>query len=52
MSSLNKTTKNVAWNTFGSIFYLACQWLTTVAVVRLSGDYEYAGFLSPCYVYR
>lgn len=46
MSSLNKTTKNVAWNTFGSIFYLACQWLTTVAVVRLSGDYEYAGFLS------
>ena len=46
MSHLTNTTKNVAWNTFGSLFYLACQWLTTVVVVRLSGDYEYAGFLS------
>lgn len=38
--------KNITWNTVGSIAYLACQWLTTVAVVRLSSDFNYAGDLS------
>lgn len=38
--------KNITWNTVGSIAYLACQWLTTVAVVRLSSDFTYAGDLS------
>lgn len=41
--------KNVAWNTFGSIFYLACQWLLSVAVVRFSSEadsYVNAGVLS------
>ncbi len=41
--------KNVAWNTFGSIFYLACQWLLSVAVVRFSPEadsYVNAGVLS------
>ncbi len=28
---------SVMWNTCGSTFYLACQWLMTVLVVRLSG---------------
>lgn len=42
----SNTSKNVLWNTFGSISYLACQWLLTVAVVRISSNYEYAGYLS------
>lgn len=42
----SNTSKNVLWNTFGSIAYLACQWLLTVAVVRISSNYEYAGYLS------
>lgn len=37
--------KNLAWNTFGSIFYSACQWLITIIVVHVS-TYETAGFLS------
>ncbi len=39
-------SKNVAWNMIGSIFYLACQWLVGVAVVRFSDNYENAGTLS------
>lgn len=42
----SSTSNNVIWNTIGSIVYLACQWLTTVAVVRISSNYEYAGYLS------
>ncbi len=37
--------KNVIWNTVGSIFYCACQWLITIIVVRVS-TYEDAGYLS------
>lgn len=39
------------WNTVGSIFYLGCQWLLSVAVVRLSPSdtaYSAAGVLSLC----
>ena len=27
---------NMLWNSAGSMTYLACQWLTTIVVVRLS----------------
>lgn len=37
--------QSVIWNSFGSIFYLGCQWLITVLVVRLSGV-EASGILS------
>ena len=37
--------KNIAWNTFGSIFYCVCQWLITVLVVWLD-SYSAAGNLS------
>lgn len=37
--------KNVIWNTVGSIFYCACQWLITVLVVRLD-SFETSGYLS------
>lgn len=37
--------KNIIWNTVGSIFYCACQWLITIVVVHLS-SYEAAGYLS------
>lgn len=36
------TLANIFYNSFGSIFYYGCQWLTTILVVRLSG-YEDAG---------
>lgn len=35
----------VLLNTFGSVFYCACQWLITIIVVRIS-SYENAGYLS------
>ena len=38
--------QNMLWNSFGSITYLACQWLITILVVRLSSGYEAAGTLS------
>ena len=34
------------WNSAGSITYLACQWLVTVLIVRLSNGYDAAGLLS------
>ncbi len=37
--------KNIAWNTFGSVMYSACQWLITILVVHIS-SYEAAGYLS------
>lgn len=37
--------KNIFWNTFGSIFYSACQWLITVIVYHVA-DLGSAGFLS------
>ena len=42
----NAIQKNIIWNTVGSLFYLMCQWLTTVAVVRFSDGYADAGVLS------
>lgn len=36
---------SVMWNSAGSIFYLGCQWLLTVLVVKLSG-LDSAGMLS------
>lgn len=37
---------NMLWNSFGSMFYLGCQWLITVLVVRLSSGFDHAGILS------
>lgn len=37
---------NMIWNSFGSLFYLGCQWLITVLVVRLSTGFDDAGLLS------
>ena len=38
--------RNMLWNSLGSLFYLGCQWLTTVLVVRLSSGFNAAGALS------
>lgn len=53
MSALRKKTypplsmrENMLWNSAGSITYLACQWLVTVLIVRLSDGYNAAGLLS------
>ncbi|MDD6551346.1 MAG: hypothetical protein PUF16_06150 [Lachnospiraceae bacterium] len=37
--------KDIAWNTFGNIFYGFCTWVITIIVVRL-GSFEDAGYLS------
>lgn len=37
---------NILWNSVGSLTYLACQWLITIFVVRLSDGYDAAGILS------
>ena len=37
--------KNVLWNTVGSVFYCACQWLITILVVRID-SFESSGYLS------
>ena len=37
---------NMLWNSIGSMFYLVCQWLITVLVVRLSTGFDSAGLLS------
>lgn len=37
---------NALWNAIGCLFYLGCQWLTTVLVVRLSSNYENSGALA------
>lgn len=43
---MSKSIKvNIFWNTFGSIFYSACQWLLTIIIVRVL-SYEAAGYLS------
>lgn len=34
------------WNTAGSLFYLLCNWLTTVLVVTLASGYEASGSLA------
>lgn len=38
--------ENMFWNSFGSVVYLACQWLITVLVVRLSSSFDAAGTLA------
>lgn len=38
--------KNMFWNSLGSMFYLGCQWLITVLVVRLSTGFDAAGLFS------
>ena len=38
--------KNMLWNTAGSFIYFFCQWLLTLIVVRVSGNYENAGNFS------
>lgn len=38
--------QNMLWNSSGSLFYLVCQWLITVLVVRLSEGFDSAGLLS------
>lgn len=42
----NAVAGNIIWNTAGNIFYLGCQWLLSVAVVRISGSYTDVGVLS------
>ncbi len=34
------------WNASGCIFYLGCQWLTTILVVRFSSSFENSGTLA------
>jgi len=41
-----KVVKNTVWNSVGFIGYFACQWLVSIVVVRLSGDYTNAGNLA------
>ena len=38
--------RNVFWNTFGTVVYLAAQWLTTILIVRITNNYEDAGLYS------
>lgn len=38
--------QNIAWNSIGSLFYLGCNWLLTILVVRLNSSYFEAGILS------
>ena len=38
--------KNVFWNTFGTVVFLAAQWLTTILIVRITDNYEDAGLYS------
>lgn len=37
--------ESIIWNSWGSIFYLGCQWLLTIIVVRIAGV-EKSGILS------
>ena len=39
------TLANIFYNSFGTMFYYGCQWLTTLLVVRLA-DYADAGVYS------
>lgn len=39
-------SKNMLWNSIGSLVYLACNWLTTVLVVTLTNSYEGSGQLA------
>lgn len=37
--------RNIVLNTLGNLIYNFCQWLLTILVVRLSSNYENAGYL-------
>lgn len=37
---------NALWNSFGSMFYMGCQWLITVFVVILSPNFDNSGILA------
>ena len=41
-----RLANNFLWNTAGSLFFLICQWVITVLVVRLSDGFADAGLLS------
>lgn len=45
MSTTVNIKKNIAWNTFGSIWYSVCQWAITIIVFHMA-SYESAGYLS------
>lgn len=38
-----KLKSNFLWNTFGSLFYFFTQWLISVLIIKISGDYSDAG---------
>lgn len=40
------TRANTIWNMAGCIFYLGCQWLTTIIVVLFSRGFDNSGFLA------
>lgn len=40
------TRANTLWNMVGCIFYLGCQWLTTIIVVLFSRGFDNSGFLA------
>ncbi|MFV0465997.1 MAG: oligosaccharide flippase family protein [Lachnospiraceae bacterium] len=40
MGREKSTIANIFYNSFGTIFYYGCQWLTTVLIVRMSGMYN------------
>ena len=43
---MNKVTKNIVWNLVGSLVYYFSQWVMTVLVVRITGDYAETGILA------
>lgn len=50
MTETNNKSKsigvNVAWNAFGSVAYMGCQWAMTIVVVWLSDGFDNAGLLA------
>ncbi len=52
MENGKRIARNIIWNTVGSLYYLGCQWLLSVLVIRFfeneSEAYEAAGILSLC----
>lgn len=44
-NSKSSMAKNMMWNTIGNIVYCVCQWVMTIAVVRLA-SYEEAGYFA------
>lgn len=48
MKSNNKESNiknNIAWNTFGNIYYSFCQWFMTIVIIYLTDDYGVIGNL-------